>query len=277
MYLAMDEIGSDNVSRLCRLKDKDLVWLEVDRIASGFGFRGIQFTPSLYEHTLGLSLKEIPAMFRKYRLTYHIGGIRPLASSQDEEQLEAILQEGVRIASENGMEDVSLHPPRLAYASDGDRHWVRSTFMSVLKRWLPRYADHGITLSVESHSSGGFFVFDGLSDFSSFVRDVPGLGVLVDISHLWNDGYAIDDVTSALENCRVTGLHLSDALAHEELNKGTHLPIGDGKVDFAYILSGYADDDSVYGALEIKAESSKIRDSVGRLTRYLVSAEKADH
>lgn len=268
MYLAMDEIGSDNVSRLRRLKDNELVWSEVDRIASEFGYRGIQFTPSLYEHTLGLSLKKIPEVFRKYRLTYHLGGIRPLASSEDEEELEAFLQEGVRIASENGMEDVSLHPPRLAYDCDGERQSVRSVFLGVLKRWLSRYEDHGITLSLESHSSGGFFVFDGLADFSRFVCDVPGLGVLADISHLWNDGYGIDDVTSALENCRVTGLHLSDALAREELDKGTHLSIGDGEVDFSKFLSRYSDDHSVYGALEIKAESSKIKDSVDRLRRY---------
>ena len=45
MYLAMDEIGSDDVSRLRLLEDKDLVWSEIDRIAAGFGFQGIQSPP----------------------------------------------------------------------------------------------------------------------------------------------------------------------------------------------------------------------------------------
>ncbi len=269
MYLAMDEIGSDNVTRLCRLKDKDSIWSEIDRIATGFGFRGIQFTPTLYERTLGLSLKEIPELLRKYQLTYHIGGIRPLASRGDEDQLETLLEDGVEIASENGMEDVSLHPPRFAYPGDGQRRSVRSSLLSILKGWAPKYADRGISLSIESHSGGKFFVFEGLPDFSRFVREVPGLGVLVDISHLCNDGHDIDDITSALKDCRVTGLHLSDALAHKEIDKRTHLPIGDGKVDFARILSLYSGDDSVYGALEVKAESAKIKDSVGRLGRFL--------
>jgi sugar phosphate isomerase/epimerase len=265
----MDEIGFDNVTRLCRLKDRELIWAEIDRIAHEFGVKGIQFTPTVYEQTLGLSLREIPEAFRKYRLTYHIGGIWPLASPRDGEQLEALLREGVSIAYENRMEDVSLHPPRLAYDGDGERASVRSAFSDVLARWLPRYSDHGVSLSVESHVSGEFFVFDGLVDFSDFVGDLPELGVLIDISHLWNDGYDIDEVISAFEGCRVTGLHLGDALANEELDRGTHLPIGKGKVDFARFMSRFADDDSVYGALEIKGLSSNIVDSAGKLLKYL--------
>ena len=240
----------------------------IDRIAAGFGFQGIQFTPSLYEQRLGLSLKRIPDVFRKYRLTYHIAGIHPLASPRDEAELEALVQEGLEIASENGMEDVSLHPPRLANAGDGETQTVRSTFKGFLKRWIPRYADHGITLSLESHSGGRFFVFDGLLEFSAFVSEMPGLGVLADISHLWNDGNGVEDIASSLRNCRVTGLHLSDALANVEVTKGTHLPVGDGEVDFTRLLPRYCDDDSVYAVLEVKAESSQIKHSVNLLRRY---------
>lgn len=98
------------------------------------------------------------------------------------------MQESLEIASQNGMEDVSLHPPRLADANDGDRQSVRATFMRIPKKWMPRYMDQGITLSLESHSGGKFFVFDGLSEFSDFLDELPGLGILADISHLWNDG-----------------------------------------------------------------------------------------
>jgi sugar phosphate isomerase/epimerase len=269
MYLAMDEIGSDNVTRLRRLKDRQAIWVEIDHIAHGFGVKGIQFTPTVYEQALGLSLRHIPDAFRKYRLTYHIAGIRSLASSEDEEQLETLLRDGMSIACENRMEDVSLHPPRLACDGDGGRASVRSAFSNVLARWLPRYAERGVSLSVESHVFGVFFVFDGLVDFSEFVGDLPGLGVLIDISHLWNDGYDVDEVVSAFEGRRVTGLHLGDALANEELARGTHLPVGKGEVDFGRFLSRFAHDDSVYGALEIKGLSSDIVDSAGKLLRHL--------
>lgn len=269
MYFAMDEIGPDNVSRLCLLDDKSEVWLEIARIAAGFGYEGVQFTSSLYEHKLGLSLRQIPKIFRTYRLTFHIAGIRPLASDQDEAELEALLQESLEIASQNGMEDVSLHPPRLADAGDGDRQLVRATFMRILKKWMPRYVDQGVTLSLESHSGGKVFVFDGLSEFSAFVDEMPGLGVLADISHLWNDGNSVDSIVSALEGRRVTGLHLSDALARVDVTKGTHLVVGEGEVDFSRILPLYSDDDSMYGVLEVKAESSQIRHSLDTLRRYV--------
>jgi len=107
MYFAMDEIGLDNVSRLCLIDDKNRVWSEVDRIAAGFGYEGIQFTSSLCERKLGLSLKQIPDTFKRYRLTFHIAGTRPLASDRDEAELEALLQEILGIGSENGMEDAA--------------------------------------------------------------------------------------------------------------------------------------------------------------------------
>ena len=149
---------------------------------------------------MGLSLIRIPNTFRKYRLTYHIAGIRPLASPGDEAELEALLQAALEIAHGSGMEDVSLHPPRLVCPDDGERHVVRSIFRDILKRWLPRYAEEGITLSLESHSGGKFFVFDGLSEFSAFISETPGLGALADLSHLWNDGNSADDIASALRN-----------------------------------------------------------------------------
>lgn len=267
VYFAMDEIGLDNVSRLRLIDDKDEVWSEIARIAAGYGFEGVQFTSSLYEGKLGLSLRQIPEIFRRYRLTFHIAGIRPLASDRDEAELEALLQESLEIASENGMEDVSLHPPRLASAGDGDRQSVRATFRRVLKKWMPRYVDQGITLSLESHSGGKFFVFDGLSEFSAFVDEMPGLGVLADLSHLWNDGNGVDDIMLALKDRRVTGLHLSDALARVEVTKGTHLAVGEGEVDFSRILPQYSIDDSVYGVLEVKAESCQIKHSLDMLRR----------
>ncbi|MGE5579471.1 MAG: hypothetical protein ACM3WU_05425 [Bacillota bacterium] len=67
----------------------------------------------------------------------------------------------------------------------------------------------------------------------------------------------------------MTGLHLSDALARVEVTKGTHLPVGEGEVDFAQILSLYAGDDSVYGALEVKADSCHIKRSLETLRRLL--------
>lgn len=53
-----------------------------------------------------------------------------------------------------------------------------------------------------------------------------------------------------------------------EVTEGTHLPIGEGEVDFARLLQPYADDDSVYAVFEVKAESFQIKRSVDTLRRY---------
>ena len=88
---------------------------------------------------------------------------------------------------------------------------------------------------------------------------------MIDISHTINDGYSISDIVSILEGRNVTGLHLSDAIANVEVRKGTHLPVGEGEVDFAEVLRTFRGPDKVYGALEIKGMSGEIRDSLCRL------------
>lgn len=140
--------------------------------------------------------------------------------------------------------------------------------MRVLNKWMPGHVDQGITLSLESHSGGKFFVFDGLSELSTFVDEMPRLGVLADISHLWNDGNGADDIMSALKGPGVTGLHLSDVLAGVEVAKGTHLYVGEGEVDFRRILPQYSIDDSVYGVLEVKVESCRNMHSLDMLQTY---------
>lgn len=97
------------------------------------------------------------------------------------------------------------------------------------------------------------------------MRGLPGLGVLIDVSHNCYDGYSEEEILAVLRPLRIAGLHLSDAVSGINLEKGTHLPIGHGKVDFSKILEPLANDKRLYGALEIKSSYSDIKSSLEKL------------
>ena len=48
---------------------------------------------------------------------------------------------------------------------------------------------------------------DGLSDFVKFIDNYPDLGVLIDVSHNYYDGYSEDEIINYLANKNVKALH----------------------------------------------------------------------
>ncbi len=266
----MDEIGGDNVAALLLLDQPLQRWQKIDEIAERFGFRGVQLTPKFYAGTLGLSIKEMPDFMRKYRLTLHVGGLGVLQTKQHLQAWDDLLTDGLRLAEQHFMEDVSFHPPEFTPSTD-DRALCLELFDRLTSHWLPRYEDKGITLSLESHSKGEYFAFLGLQHYLQFVEQHLGLGALIDISHCHHDEEDIAQVVAACRGVHVTGLHLSDAVRGRDIRTGTHLPIGQGEVDFLPALLQFGQYSMVYAALEVKGQSAEIADSLASLTRQLRS------
>ncbi|MBI4268162.1 MAG: sugar phosphate isomerase/epimerase [Chloroflexi bacterium] len=278
MYYAMDDMGDDNVKTLMEARNTSEKWGLIHRVASGFGFTGIQLGHK-YQDTFGLSLTDIPDFIRSsFRLTYHPGGIEnvlQLNNDDDEQRWRKLLSESLDIAAATGVEDVSLHPPVLADLSqlpllNEDKSSKRSMkikerLSTVLSSWLPRFQDNGITLSLETHVTPRVFAFSGIQDFHDFVLSLPGLGVLIDVSHNYYDGYDVAEVIATLKPLTITGFHLSDAVRGRELRDGNHLVIGQGHVDFKSVRELFDADNTVYGALEVKGPACGITDSLARL------------
>jgi len=275
MYLTMDNIGDDIFPAISNLNNETEKWDEIAHAALTYGFAGIHVT-STYYRRLGFPTVRIPEGIRElFRLTYHVGGIYLLSTPDDEEQVHARLSESLAVAASNGMEDVSLHPPfhanvsmrsiQPAAASPDERNAAKRRLHSVLSAWIPRFLDRGITLSLETHVTPSFFVFSGLQDFQDFALSLPELGVLVDVSHNHYDGYSAADFLSIFGSLNINGLHISDAVRGVDFEEGTHLPVGKGEIDFGRLLGSFDGDDSVYGALEVKAPSQGIAESLIRL------------
>jgi sugar phosphate isomerase/epimerase len=209
-------------------------------------------------------------------LTYHLGGLYHLCTPGDEQHAHKKLAESLHIARIFGAEDVSMHPPMLANIpltppylptdSPNHREQSKERFHTLLGTWLPRFQEHGITLSLETHVTSSYFLFTGLQDFRDFSFSIPGLGVLIDVAHNYYDGYEIPELLAFAESLPVTGLHLSDSIRGVDVSRGTHLPIGKGHIDFTPLVTHFAANHHLYAALEVRGPSQGISDSIAHLS-----------
>jgi len=276
MYFAMNDIGDENVKTLIKAGSDSEKWHLIHKFASAFGFTGIQFGYE-YQGAFGLSLANIPDFVcSAFRLTYHLELPRNglLNADDDVQHWHRMLSDGLDTAKVIGAEDVSFHPPIIAEVSllplpqtgELSRRATKAKkrLGGIINEWLPRFQANRITLSLETHVTPGVFIFEGIHDFRDFVLGLPGVGVLVDVSHIHHDGYDVSESISAMEQLSITGLHLSDAIKGKSLADGTHLAIGQGQVDFKSVLERFKDD-AVYGALEVRGPAQGIKDSLTRL------------
>jgi sugar phosphate isomerase/epimerase len=269
MYLAMDDLGDDNIEKIMRINNEMDKWKLISDSANRYGFSGIQINPSDYSKRLGLSLNRIPGFIDKFRLTYHIGGVATLESEEDYKNLNNHILEALNISAEYGVEDVSFHPPFISDDADTIRDRSKRYLSRLIESWIPKFIDKNITLSLETHVTSKYFVFKGLRDYSNFVSNFKDLGVLIDISHNFYDKYSVDEILNTLSGLNITGLHLSDAIPDAEFNTGTHLPIGKGEVNFRKIVEYFNNKPNVYGALEIRGSSTEILESVNIINSFL--------
>jgi len=118
--------------------------------------------------------------------------------------------------------------------------------------------------------SGEFFLFRGLEEYILFADKHPDLGILIDISHNYFDNYSEDTIINFLGFRNVKALHVSDALQNVDFRKGTHLPIGEGSINFEKLLKYFDKFPNLFGALEIKADNKKIQSSLEQLRNILM-------
>ena len=260
MYFALKSICNDNevkINNMTSLSDK---WQLIDKIAKNDGYNGIQFSNPFY----GIPIDNLPRYIKNFRLAYHLDYTADFSQDGEVEKYNYIIEKGLHCAVENRMEDVSLHPPIAWHKDHHRRDEFQAIFSSIIETWLPRFDSEGITLSVESHVGGNVFLHNSLEKFAEFIMQYPKLGALIDISHNFNDGLIISDIIKIINNLKITGLHLSDAISSAEVGKGTHLPVGNGEINFSYFLRHFVNCD-IYGALEIRATSEIINESLLKL------------
>lgn len=265
MYFSMDEIGFENTEKIKRIPSEADRWKFIYDVAKAYGFEGIHLTPSLYNKDFGLDLTSIPAYFQDFKLTLHFGGLHKITCETAYVAFDEALSKYFEIALRNNMHDFSLHPPDIYGITAEEKNVCHSLFRRAIDKWLPIAIRSGISLSLETHVSGRYFLFDGLQEFVDFASEYPKLGVLIDISHNYFDGFSENDIIGHLASKNVKCLHISDALQGVDSRAGTHLSIGDGKVDFAKILKAFAHTSDLYAALEIKASNDCLAKSLRML------------
>ena len=277
MYFAMKSIGFDDVETMRHMPADSEKWRFIEKIANEFGFQGIQVTDGSFYGEFGLPLDNLPDCIKSFRLTYHLGEAYDLSDDIEYAKNDSVIESAFRSAVNNGMEDVSIHPPlNPSFVSPDSpdlldrRCKSKNNLTALIEKWLPKFGAEGITFSMEDHVGGNAFLFDGLEKYAEFVRSYPDLGVLTDISHKINDGYSISDIFFILDGLKITGMHLSDAFANIDVRLGTHLPVGKGNIDFAGALRLFRGVDKVYGALEMRAAADEIRSSLSKLMQYSI-------
>ena len=265
MYFAMDEIGFANTEKIKTISTETERWKFIYDTAESYGFEGIHFTPSLYNNDFGLDLENIPSYFQDFKLTLHLGGLHKIISESAYEAFDMALVKGFEIAKRHCMHDISLHPPDIYEVSSAEKSRCYDFFRRAIAKWLGIALKNGISLTLETHVTGRYFLFDGLVDYTKFIDEYPELGVLIDISHNYYDGYSEDEIIYYLADKNVKGLHISDALQGAEFREGTHLAVGSGTVDFPKLLKCFSHIPNLYSALEIKASNEAITKSLNKL------------
>ncbi|MCL2500490.1 MAG: sugar phosphate isomerase/epimerase [Defluviitaleaceae bacterium] len=264
MYFSMDEIGFENTEKIKNITSEADRWQFIYDVAKSYGFGGIHITPSLYKNKFRLDINNIPDYFQDFKLTLHFGGLHN--STTDRDTFDVALAQCFEIATKNNMHDISLHPCKSVYGlSEDDKKSIYELIHKTIDKWLSIALKSTFSLSLETHVSGKYFLFDGLSDFVKFIDHHPDLGVLIDVSHNYYDGYSEDEIIKFLANKNVKGLHISDALQKSKgasFETGTHVAVGDGSVDFDKVLKGFAHIPNLYSALEIKASNNSVARSL---------------
>ncbi|MDR0928597.1 MAG: sugar phosphate isomerase/epimerase [Oscillospiraceae bacterium] len=265
MIFSMDEIGFENAEKIIAMRRDAEKWAFLLDTARTYGFTGIHITPSLYA-SFGLSVEAIPSDVDAFHLSYHLGGLYRILSADDYAKFEALLDRSFAIAERHKMRDVSLHPPVIEGFTAEEKLKSSDLFAKILRKWAASAKEQGFTLSLETHLYEPYFLFGALAEYKAFYDEQADMGILIDISHNYFSGYGEQDIIDMFQGDRVVALHVSDAVqrADGDVKRGTHLPIGNGQIDFQKMLPHYNSPD-MFAVLEIKATNAQLQDSLNRL------------
>ena len=266
MYFAMDEIGFENETKIKTIDSEPDKWKFIYDIARVYGFEGIHITPSLY-NKFGLDINNMPEYFQDFKLTCHLGGMWLIPKSNYEE-FENKLKTVFKNAVKHKIHDISIHSPYIHGLTQSERDLSLELFNKIINKWLKILIDNGISLSLETHIAENI-QFNRLNEYIEFINKYPELGVLVDISHNYYEPQCSEDeIINIFGNKNIKGFHISDSLRNVDIKMGTHLAIGEGKIDFSKILKKF-NNPEIYGVLEIKASNEGISQSLKILKNIL--------
>jgi len=266
----MDEIGFENTEKIKIISSESEKWKFIYDTAESYGFEGIHLTPSLYSKEFGLNIENTPEYFQDFKLTLHFGGTDNITCAQSYEMYSYALEKAIETAAKHNMHDISIHPPNIYELPLAKIKTCYELFRKIIEKWLAVTIKNGISLTLETHVSGKYFLFDGLENFIKFTDSYPELGILIDVSHNYYDGYSEDEIIGCFADKNVKGLHISDALQGVDFNQGTHLAIGKGTIDFSKIIKHFNHIPNLYSALEIKANNKEVANSLEIVVAALV-------
>ena len=274
MHFSMNEIGYENIENIKSITAEAEKWQFLYNAAKDYGFEGIHIKPSLY-NSFNLDIDKIPEYFREFKLTCHFGRLCRIISFDEYKDLDNKLKKCFEIAIKNNFLDISIHPPNINGLNLDEKKRTLEFFHKIIKKWVTISTECNVSLSLETHVSEGSFLFNGLNEYIGFINEYPNLGVLIDISHNYYDKYSEEGLFNSLSSKNIKGLHISDAVQGVDIEKGTHLAIGDGNIDFNKFMKLFNKIPILYGALEIKTKNEDIRKSLNRMKNIVKgSAEK---
>ena len=264
MHFSMNEIGYENTEKIKSISSEKEKWQFLYNTAKDYGFEGIHVKPSLY-NSFNLSIDKVPEYFCELELTYHIGKLCKIISFDEYKYFDNKLKNCFETAIKYNFLDISIHPPNINGLNRDEKNRTLEHFHKIIKKWIKFSTECNVSLSLETHISEGSFLFNGLNEYIGFIDEYPDLGILIDISHNYYDKYSEDDLFNSLSSKNVKGLHISDAIQEIDIEKGTHLAIGDGNINFNKLMKLFSKTPILYGALEIKAKNEDIRKSLNNL------------
>jgi len=173
----------------------------------------------------------------------HVGGrydAEKFAATQKEyERVQKEMHSGTELCLDISSTLVSFHPPFFMTKGIRDKALqprAQTRFLKLVTEEVKFASANGIQVALESFCYHPF-IFNGLHDFTQFISRFPPakLGVLLEVGHLFQAGFNLDEVVQALDK-RLFDVHIHDATLGGDVWKATHLPIGQGKIDFLHLI-----------------------------------------
>lgn len=174
----------------------------------------------------------------------HVGGrydAEKLAATEEEySKVQMEIHYGIELCRELCSPLVSFHPP--FFTANGRRNKevlskARSRFLRLVNEEIEFASNNGIKMALESFCYPPF-IFNGLHDFMQFISNFPStkLGVLLEVGHLFQAGFPLEDAVHTFRH-RLSDVHIHDATFGGDVRKTTHLPIGEGNINFQNLIS----------------------------------------
>ncbi len=214
----------------------------IDKAAS-MGFFGFQLGPLWsFPNIDGVQVKKRLDALQLHR-NVHVGGIYNAEKflSDDDVYRQALNEicNGINLCRQVSSKLVSFHPPFFPdnRKPDGDiLVECQAAFRTFIHQIMSLTEPYEIAIAVESFCYPPF-IFSGIKDFTAFIQQFPPkqVGIVADIGHLFQ---ARLDVNNFLLKCRhrLKEIHIHDATHGLDYRQATHLPIGQGEINFTALI-----------------------------------------